>query len=227
MSKLKNKVAIVTGASKGIGAAIATYFAAEGAKVVVNYASSKDGADQVVNAITANGGVAIAVQGDVSREADVTRLFEETTAAFGPVDVLVNNAGIYQGSFGRLFPSAIQHQCMGVGAGHPSCGKTVRRPGWQHHQHQFRSQQIAASHRVGVLGHQSRIGCHYDFVVEGIQWPQHSHQLHPARGGGNGRVAQCRLYWERGRNAISSGHSFGAYRAASRYRESGRIPCLR
>jgi len=96
MSKLKNKVAIVTGASKGIGAAIATYFAAEGAKVVVNYASSKDGADQVVNAITANGGVAIAVQGDVSREADVTRLFEETTAAFGPVDVLVNNAGIYQ-----------------------------------------------------------------------------------------------------------------------------------
>lgn len=95
MSKLKNKVAIVTGASKGIGAAIATYFAAEGAKVVVNYASSKDGADKVVKAITDNGGTAISVQGDVSNEADVIRLFETTEAAFGTLDILVNNAGIY------------------------------------------------------------------------------------------------------------------------------------
>jgi 3-oxoacyl-[acyl-carrier protein] reductase len=96
MSKLKNKVAVVTGASKGIGAAIATYFAAEGAKVVINYASSKDGADSLVKAITAKGGRAIAVQGDVSKEADVIRLFEETQAAFGSVDILVNNAGIYE-----------------------------------------------------------------------------------------------------------------------------------
>ena len=96
MSKLKNKVAVVTGASKGIGAAIATHFAAEGAKVVVNYASSKDGADQVVKAITDNGGTAISVQGDVSNEADVRRLFAETQAAFGTLDILVNNAGIYQ-----------------------------------------------------------------------------------------------------------------------------------
>lgn len=93
--KLKNKVAIVTGASKGIGASIATYFAAEGAKVVVNYASSKDGADKVVKAITENGGTAIAVQADVSKEADVIRLFQETTNAFGALDILVNNAGIY------------------------------------------------------------------------------------------------------------------------------------
>jgi 3-oxoacyl-[acyl-carrier protein] reductase len=96
MSKLKNKVAIVTGASKGIGAAIAKHFAAEGAKVVVNYASSKAGADEVVKAITDNGGTAIAVQGDVSKAADVDRLFEETKHAFGALDVLVNNAGIYQ-----------------------------------------------------------------------------------------------------------------------------------
>lgn len=96
MSKLKNKVAIVTGASKGIGASIARYFAAEGAKVVVNYASSKEGADKVVKAITDNGGTAIAVQGDVSKEADVARLFEETKNAFGGLDILVNNAGIYQ-----------------------------------------------------------------------------------------------------------------------------------
>lgn len=96
MSKLENKVAIVTGASKGIGTAIAKYFAAEGAKVVVNYASSKQDADKVVQAITDKGGTAISVQGDVSKEADVNRLFEETKNAFGTLDILVNNAGIYQ-----------------------------------------------------------------------------------------------------------------------------------
>lgn len=95
MNKLKNKVAIITGASKGIGAAIAKHFAAEGAKVVVNYASSKEGADKVVKVITENNGTAIAVQGDVSKEADVIRLFEETKKAFGTLDVLVNNAGVY------------------------------------------------------------------------------------------------------------------------------------
>lgn len=95
MDKLKNKVAVVTGASKGIGASIAKYFAAEGAKVVVNYASSKEGAEKVVQTITDNGGTAIAVQGDVSNEADVNRLFEETKNAFGTLDILVNNAGIY------------------------------------------------------------------------------------------------------------------------------------
>jgi 3-oxoacyl-[acyl-carrier protein] reductase len=96
MSKLKNKIALVTGASKGIGAAIARYFAAEGAKVVVNYASDKEGAAKVVKSITANGGTAIAVQADVAKEADITRLFEETKKAFGTLDILVNNAGIYQ-----------------------------------------------------------------------------------------------------------------------------------
>lgn len=92
MSKLENKVAVITGASKGIGASIAKYFAAAGAKVVVNYASSKEGADKVVNEITENGGIAIAVQADVSNEADVTRLFDETKRAFGSLDILVNNA---------------------------------------------------------------------------------------------------------------------------------------
>ncbi len=96
MSKLKNKVAVVTGASKGIGASIAKHFAAEGAKVVVNYASSKEGADKVVKEITDNGGIAIAVQADVSKEADVTRLFEETKKAFGTLDILVNNAVFQQ-----------------------------------------------------------------------------------------------------------------------------------
>jgi 3-oxoacyl-[acyl-carrier protein] reductase len=96
MSDLKGKVAVVTGASKGIGAGIAKGLAKAGAAVVVNYSSSKQGADRVVAEITGKGGKAIAVQGDVSKAADVQRLFQETKKAFGALDVLVNNAGIYQ-----------------------------------------------------------------------------------------------------------------------------------
>src|SRR5271155_4217373 len=96
MSKLKDKVTVVTGASKGIGADIAKGLAAEGASVVVNYASSKADADRVVADIKKSGGKAIAVQGDVAKAADVLRIFAETKKAFGRLDVLVNNAGIYQ-----------------------------------------------------------------------------------------------------------------------------------
>jgi 3-oxoacyl-[acyl-carrier protein] reductase len=96
MNKLENKVAVITGASKGIGASIAKHFAAEGAKVVVNYASSKEGADDVVKKITDNGGIAMAVQADVSIQADVIRLFEETEKAFGTLDILINNAVFQQ-----------------------------------------------------------------------------------------------------------------------------------
>jgi 3-oxoacyl-[acyl-carrier protein] reductase len=94
--KLAGKVAVVTGASKGIGASIATHLAAEGAAVVVNYASSRDGADRVVSEITAAGGRAVAVQADVSRKPDVERLFAEAKKAFGRLDLLVNNAGVYE-----------------------------------------------------------------------------------------------------------------------------------
>ena len=96
MSKLTGKVAVVTGASKGIGADIAKGLAKEGASVVVNYASSKEGADKVVVEITKAGGKAIAVQGDVAKEADVIRIFAETKKTFGKLDILVNNAGVYQ-----------------------------------------------------------------------------------------------------------------------------------
>ena len=94
--KLASKVAVVTGASKGIGAAIAKQLAANGAAVVVNYASSKSGADKVVAEITSAGGKAVAIQADVAKLADIDRLFAETKKVFGRLDILVNNAGIYE-----------------------------------------------------------------------------------------------------------------------------------
>ena len=94
--KLEGKVAVVTGASKGIGASIAKALADEGASVVVNYSSSKQGADRVVTEIAGRGGTAIAVQGDVSKQAHIERLFSEAKKAFGPLDILVNNAGVYE-----------------------------------------------------------------------------------------------------------------------------------
>jgi 3-oxoacyl-[acyl-carrier protein] reductase len=94
--KLNGKVAVVTGASKGIGASIAEHLAGEGASVVVNYASSKSGADRVVTNITRKGGKAVAIGADVANEADIRKLFAEAKKAFGRIDILVNNAGIYE-----------------------------------------------------------------------------------------------------------------------------------
>ena len=96
MGKLEGKVAIVTGASKGIGAGIARQFAAEGASVVVNYASSKDAAEKVVKDITSKGGKAVAIQGDIAKQADIERVFSEAKKQFGKLDILVNNAGVYE-----------------------------------------------------------------------------------------------------------------------------------
>jgi len=111
MGKLSGKVAVVTGASKGIGASIAEHLAAEGASVVVNYATSKAGADAVVSRIAKNGGKAIAVQGDVAKPADIERLFAETKKAYGKVDILVNNAGIYEfAPLDQVTPEHIQKQ---------------------------------------------------------------------------------------------------------------------
>jgi len=94
--KLSGKVAVVTGASKGIGAAIAKHFAAEGAAVVVNYSASKDAADRVVADIKQNGGRAVAVRADLSKPAEVNQLFAETKKNFDKLDILVNNAGVYE-----------------------------------------------------------------------------------------------------------------------------------
>ena len=112
MNRLNGKVAVVTGASKGIGAAIAKSLAAEGASVVVNYASSKAGADKVVNEITAAGGKAVAVQGDVTEAAQVQGIVDTAVEKYGRLDILVNNSGVYEfapieavteSSFHRLF----------------------------------------------------------------------------------------------------------------------------
>ncbi|QNI36340.1 SDR family NAD(P)-dependent oxidoreductase [Edaphobacter albus] len=107
MSKLAGKVAVVTGASKGIGADIAKGLAREGASVVVNYSSSKEGADKVVAEITKAGGKAIAIQGNVAKEDDVNRLFAETKEVFGKLDILVNNAGVYQ--FAPIEEFTVEH----------------------------------------------------------------------------------------------------------------------
>src|SRR6202040_742733 len=96
MRKLEDKVAVVTGASKGIGASIAKHLAAEGAAVVVNYSTSKEGADRVVQEIVKNGGKAIAVQANMTDEKSMQKLFLEAKKAFGKLDILVNNAGIYE-----------------------------------------------------------------------------------------------------------------------------------
>jgi 3-oxoacyl-[acyl-carrier protein] reductase len=111
MSKLTGKVAVVTGASKGIGASIAEHFAADGAAVVVNYANSKSGADAVVKRITDKGGKAIAVKADVSKPEEIAFLFAETKKAYGKLDVLVNNAGIYEfGAIGTITPEHFHKQ---------------------------------------------------------------------------------------------------------------------
>jgi 3-oxoacyl-[acyl-carrier protein] reductase len=126
MGTLTGKVAIVTGASKGIGAAIAAALGQAGASVVVNYASSRAGADRVVAAIVGEGGTAIAVQADVAKVADVQRLFAETTRAFGAVDVLVNNAGVFkfepieavtEGEFHRQFDTNVLGPILAIQEG--------------------------------------------------------------------------------------------------------------
>ena len=161
MSNLEGKVAVVTGASKGIGAGIAESFAAAGASVVVNYASSREGADRVVRDITSKGGKAIAVQGDVSKAEDVKRLFSETKKAFGAVDVLVNNAGVYEfdaleavteKEFHREFNTNVLGTILTI----QEVAQSFRARRWQRHQHQFYRQPWLNAEHCRLLGHEGR-----------------------------------------------------------------------
>ena len=150
MSKLKDKVAVVTGASKGIGAAIAKHLAAEGAAVVVNYASSKAGADRVVAEITSQGGKAVAVQANVAKQADIERLFAEAKKAFGRLDILVNNAGIYEfapleGVTEEHFHKQFDLNVLGLLLATQEAVEALRPRGRQHRQHQLGRQHADAA----------------------------------------------------------------------------------
>ena len=132
MSRLSDKVAIVTGASKGIGSGIAKALAAAGARVAVNYSSDREGAERVAQAIIDSGGKAIAVGADVSKAADVTRLFQEVDSAFGRLDVLVNNAGVFRfGAFAEITEAELspplQHQRSGGDSHRAGVDQAVRR----------------------------------------------------------------------------------------------------
>ena len=142
MSRLTSKVAVVTGASKGIGAAIAKALAAEGAAVVVNCASSKSGADDVVAAIAKSGGKAVAVRGDVSKPADAQGIIEAAIKNYGRLDILVNNSGVYEfapieGCHRRTVPQNFQYQRARGDPHDAGCGQAPR-GSWQHYQHRFR-----------------------------------------------------------------------------------------
>ena len=150
MSKLKGKVAVVTGASKGIGAAIAKSLAGEGASVVINYSSDAQGAHKVVGDIETAGGKAVAVKADVGKSADVTHLFAETKKAFGKTDILVNNAGVFKffplETRRRGIPPPVQHQRAGTLLATKEAG-AFRRRGRRRDQHQPSCRRTRAEQR--------------------------------------------------------------------------------
>jgi 3-oxoacyl-[acyl-carrier protein] reductase len=154
MKKLAEKIAVVTGASKGIGAEIAKHLAAEGAAVVVNYASSKAGADRVVDEITSAGGKAIAVQADISKQAEVEQLFAKTQQVFGKLDILVNNAGIYENYplediTAERFHKHFDLNVLGLILTTTS-SKALQFDRWQHYQYQFARQYDPTSKQLDL-----------------------------------------------------------------------------
>ena len=189
MSKLQNKVAIVTGASKGIGASIAKHLAAEGAAVVVNYSSSKEGADRVVADIAGGGGKAVAVQANVAKQAEIERLFAEAKKAFGKVDILVNNAGIYDFSpieavTEEHFHKQFDLNVLGLILASQAASKHFGTAGGQHHQHQLSGEHHAGRHCVGLQRDESRRRCGDEIASQGAWAAQHPRELDQSRDGG-------------------------------------------
>ena len=223
MSQLTGKVAIVTGASKGIGAGIAKGLGAAGAAVVVNYASSKVGADRVVAEITSQGGQAIAVQGDVSKAADVQRLFAETQQAFGGLDVLVNNAGVYQ--FDPLeavtesrVPSGVQHERPGADSRDAGGGQALQAGGGQRHQHRLGRESSGAATVGRLHGDQGRRGRHHAGAGQGVGRPEDPGQLDQPGGRGDGRGPSSGDHRQRLRKADDCGNPARTLGAAGGHR---------
>jgi hypothetical protein len=192
MSKLEDTVAVVTGASKGIGAAIAKQLAAEGAAVVVNYVSSKDDADRVVGHIASKRGKAIAVQADVSRPAEIRCLFAETKKAFGRLDILVNNAGVYE--FAPLEDVTEEHfhkqfnlNVLGLILASREAARYFDSAGGSNHQHQLRRQHPHPSERLGLQRHQGGGRCRHQVAGQRAGPSQHPSERHQSGHGGNRR----------------------------------------
>ena len=180
--KLSGKVAIVTGASKGIGAEIAKQLAAAGAAVVVNYSSSKEGADRVVNEIKSKEGKAVAVQANVSKKADVDRLVAETVKAFGRLDILVNNAGVYE--FAPLEEITEEHfhkqydlNVLGLLLAIAASSKTFWVGRRQHHQHQLGCEQIGPAAHRRIQRNEGGGRRDHPFACPGIGRPQYPCQF--------------------------------------------------
>ena len=188
MSQLKNKVAVVTGASKGIGASIAEHLAAAGAAVVVNYSSSKEGADRVVEAIKKKGGKAIAVQANLSKPDEVQKLFAETKKHFDKVDILVNNAGIYafapiEEITPELFHKQFDLNVLGLLLATKEAVKLMGSAGGTDRQHQLGRRRCRASHGQRLQRDQSRRECDHALAGPGARPPQDSRQCGQPRHG--------------------------------------------
>lgn len=207
MSDLKGKVAVVTGASKGIGAGIAKALAKAGAAVVVNYASSRDGADRVVADIEANGGRALAVKGDVTKEKDVRHLMDATEKSFGAINVLVNNAGVYkfrpledvtEDDFHRHFNVNV----LGTLLRDPGSCKAFRGERGQRHQYWLNRERGRDRDGIGLFGDQGRDryddtrACHGTWVTQypgqrDRSWRDRDRR--PAYGGRRSMIARTAL----------------------------------
>jgi NAD(P)-dependent dehydrogenase (short-subunit alcohol dehydrogenase family) len=169
---LQGKVALVTGASKGIGAAIARELAARGASVAVNYSGSKAAADKLVEEINSNGGKAIAVQANVAEPSSIQPLIDTVATQLGPIDVLVNNAGIYE--FGPLEAITPEHfhkqfnvNVLGLAAGNPGRRHALQSSRWQHHQHRLGGRQNGLPKWLGLQRNQGRSRLHHCLALKG------------------------------------------------------------
>ena len=188
--KLTGQVALVTGASKGIGASIAKHLAGEGAAVVVNYASSKEGADRVVAEIASSGGKAIAVQANVAKQADIERLFAATKKAFGRLDILVNNAGVYE--FLPLEAVTEEHfhkqfdlNVLGLILASREAAKHFGPAGGSIINISSLAGPMPISNAIGLQRHEGGCRCRYQSACQRARGAQDSRECHQSRNGGD------------------------------------------